>query len=155
MGSLPGDNEHGIDSHRRRRYRLDLRAGSVRAASLAVEMFSQAHRHLLFALDPFPPGAEANDEVRSKPLYDHDAMNAKTDLDCRRLALQHFASATSAVRVIVADDAPERAILVAAELSADCALVGHYGEGLAPNTALGSMPEHVVHAAISDVMVVI
>lgn len=135
---------------------VDLRAGSVRAASLAVEVFPQAHHHLLYALDPVLPGDEPEDAAAdSQRLADYDANKAKVDLECRRLALQLSASTAHPVRAIVAEDVPERAILVAAaELGADCVVVGHHGEGPATNSALGSMAEHVVHSAISDVLVV-
>lgn len=136
---------------------VDLRAGSVRAASLAAEMFPQAHQYLLYALDPVLPGDEPEDEDADRQrLSDYDAKKTKVDLDCRRLALQLSASTAHPVRTIVAEDVPERAILVAAaELGADCVVVGHHGEGPATNSALGSMAEHVVHSAISDVLVVV
>ena len=135
---------------------VDLRAGSVRAASLAVEVFPQAHHHLLYALDPVLPGDEPEDAAADRlRLADYDAKKAKVDLACRRLALQLSASTAHPVHAIVAEDVPERAILVAAaELGADCVVVGHHGEGPATNSALGSMAEHVVHSAISDVLVV-
>jgi nucleotide-binding universal stress UspA family protein len=136
---------------------VDLRAGSVRAASLAVEVFPQAHHHLLYALDPVLPGDEPEDAAADRQrLADYDAKKAKVDLACRRLALQLSASTAHPVHAIVAEDVPERAILVAAaELGADCVVVGHHGEGPATNSALGSMAEHVVHSAISDVLVVV
>jgi nucleotide-binding universal stress UspA family protein len=136
---------------------VDLRAGSVRAAALSVEVFSQAHHHLLYALDPELPDADPNDEeTTAKSLADYDATKAKVDLECRRLALQLSAATAHPVRTIVADDVPERAILVAAaELDADCVVVGHHGDGPATNSALGSMAEHIVHSAISDVLVVV
>jgi nucleotide-binding universal stress UspA family protein len=135
---------------------VDLRAGSVRAASLAVEMFRQAHHHLLYALDPVLPtagldGEEAEEKLRST----YDATKAKVELGCRELARQLSASTVHPVRAVVADDVPERAILVAAaNLGANCVVVGHHGEGPATNRALGSMAEHVIHSAISDVLVV-
>lgn len=135
---------------------VDLRAGSVRAASLAVEMFRQAHHHLLYALDPVLPtagldGEEAEEQLRSA----YDAMKAKVELGCRELARQLSTSTVHPVRAVVADDVPERAILVAAaNLGANCVVVGHHGEGPATNSALGSMAEHIVHSALSDVLVV-
>jgi nucleotide-binding universal stress UspA family protein len=135
---------------------VDLRAGSVRAASLAAEVFPQAHHHLLYALDPVLADDEPEDAADGrKRLADYDAKKAKVDLECRRLALQLSASTAHPVSAIVAEDVPERAILVAAaELGADCVVVGHHGEGPATHSALGSMAEHVVHSAISDVLVV-
>lgn len=133
---------------------VDLRAGSVRAASLAVRLFPEAHHHLLYALGPASFDA-ASDDVEQQPRVDLDATKSKVHLDCGRLAMQLSASTAHPVSTTVAEDAPERAILVAAaELSADCVVVGHHGDGLATNTALGSMAEHVVHSAISDVLVV-
>ena len=135
---------------------VDLRAGSVRAASLAVEVFPQAHHHLLYALDPVLPGDEPRDEDDERQRRSaYDAKKARVDLDCRRLALQLSAASAHPVHAVVADDVPERAILVAAaELGADCVVVGHHGDGPATNSPLGSMAEHVVHSAISDVLVV-
>lgn len=135
---------------------VDLRAGSVRAASLAVELFPEAHHHLLHALDAVMlVDAPRPDDAEQPPPLDHDTTKSKAVLDCRRLALRLSASTAHPVSTIVAEDAPERAILVAAaELSADCVVVGHHGDGLATNSALGSMAEHVVHSAISDVLVV-
>ena len=55
----------------------------------------------------------------------------------------------------VADDVPARAILVgAANLAADCVVVGHHGQGTATESYLGSMAQHVIYAALSDVLVV-
>ena len=135
---------------------VDMRAGSVWAASLAVELFPDAHHHLLYALDPvMHDDAPGHDEVEQPLLIDHDAAKSKVVLECRRLALQLSASTAHPVSTVVAEDAPERAILVgAAELGADCVVVGHHGDGPATNSALGSMAEHVVHSAISDVLVV-
>jgi nucleotide-binding universal stress UspA family protein len=137
---------------------VDLRAGSLRAASLAVQMFAQAHHHLLYALDPMLPAAQANQDqaqAQAQAQPEVDAMRRKAELACGALAQQLSASTVHPVRAVVADDVPERAILVAAaNLGADCVVVGHHGEGEATNSDLGSMAEHVVHSAISDVLVV-
>ena len=63
--------------------------------------------------------------------------------------------AASLAVAMVADDVPARAILVgAANLAADCVVMGHHGLGTATESHLGSMAQHVTCAALADVLVV-
>ena len=63
--------------------------------------------------------------------------------------------AASLAVAMVADDVPARAILVGAtHLAADCVVVGHHGLGTATDSHLGSMAQHVICAALADVLVV-
>ena len=135
---------------------VDLREGSLRAASVGVDLFAQAHHHLLYVLDPELPmtpwaSAKAEEQLRAHSA----ALRRRAELDLRALAQQLSASAAHRVRAVVADDVPARAILVAAaNLGADCVVVGHHGHGPATDRDLGSMAQHVIHSALSDVLVV-
>ena len=132
---------------------VDLREGSVRAASLAVTLFPAAHHQLLYALDGLPA---ASDEVDEEALHRlHESLYAQAERDLRTLAGRLSGAARHPVVAIVADDVPARAILVgAADLAADCVVVGHHGQGRATNSNLGSMAQHVIYSALSDVLVV-
>ncbi|HUG25265.1 universal stress protein [Piscinibacter sp.] len=135
---------------------VDLRDGSLRAAALAIDLFAQAHHHLLYALDPVLPdspesGAQADEHLQSE----YDSLRSQADLDLRQLAQRLSRLTVHPVKAIVADDVPARAILVsAATLRADCVVVGHHGDEAATDKSLGSMAQHVIHSALSDVLVV-
>ncbi len=132
---------------------VDLRDGSIRAASLAVALFPQAHHHLLYALEALPVGSDA---VGAEPLrLLHESLYAKAERDLNEVARRLSAVTTHPLAAVVADDVPARAILVgAADLAADCVVVGHHGQGAATDSHLGSMAQHVIYAALSDVLVV-
>jgi nucleotide-binding universal stress UspA family protein len=135
---------------------VDLREGSLRAVTLAVDLFREANHHLLYALDPVLPMApwasqQAEDQLRSE----HESLYARSCLDLDTLTQQLSARTVHRVRAVVADDVPARAILVAAaNLSADCVVVGHHGDGPPTDSDVGSMAQHVIHSALSDVLVV-
>jgi nucleotide-binding universal stress UspA family protein len=135
---------------------VDLREGSLRAVTLAVDLFREANHHLLYALDPVLPIApwasqQAEDQLRSE----HESLYARACLDLDTLTQQLSARTVHRVRAVVADDVPARAILVAAaNLSADCVVVGHHGDGPPTDSDVGSMAQHVIHSALSDVLVV-
>ena len=135
---------------------VDLREGSVRAASAAAELFRQAHHHLLYVLDPVLPSTPwASGQVEEQLRAECAALRTQADLELRALARQLSERTTHRVRAVVADDVPARAILVAAaNLRAGCVVVGHHGHGPATDSALGSMAQHVIHSALSDVLVV-
>ena len=119
---------------------VDLRDGSVRAASFAVALFTRARHHLLHALD----------SASTK-----ESVHAQAEHDLQQLAQRLSAAATHPLVAVIADDVPARAILVgAANLGADCVVVGHHGKGTATDSHLGSMAQHVIYAALSDVLVV-
>ncbi len=134
---------------------VDLREGSVRAASLAVALFPAAHHHLLYALD-VESGSAAWDSLGREPLrLLHASLHDKAEHDLQQLAQSLSAAARHPLVALVADDVPARAILVgAANLAADCVVVGHHGMGTATESYLGSMAQHVIYAALSDVLVV-
>lgn len=134
---------------------VDLREGSVRAASLAVALFPAAHHHLLYALDAETDSAawEGLDREQLRLLL--ESVHAKAEHDLQQLAQRLSADAGYPLVASVADDAPARAILVgAANLGADCVVVGHHGLGTATDSYLGSMAQHVIYAALGDVLVV-
>jgi len=135
---------------------IDMREGSIRAVSLAVDLFQAAHHHLLYALDPvLPTSPWASEQAEEHLRSEHKLLYAQAGRDLRTLAQQLSARTTHRVRAVVADDVPARAILVAAaNLGADCVVVGHHGEGLATDSDVGSMAQHVIHSALSDVLVV-
>ncbi|MDO9094010.1 MAG: universal stress protein [Rubrivivax sp.] len=134
---------------------VDLRAGSVRAASLAVALFPSAHHHLLYALDA-ESGSAAWDNLGREPLRLLQAsLYSQAEHDLQQLAQSLSAATRHPLSATVADDVPARAILVgAANLAADCVVVGHHGLGTATESHLGSMAQHVIYAALADVLVV-
>jgi len=134
---------------------VDLREGSVRAASQAVDLFPAAHHHLLYALDS-ATGVGAVDGLggAARRLL-LESLHAQAQLNLQQLAQRLSAVAQNPVAAVVADDVPARAILVgAANLRADCIVVGHHGQGAATDSFLGSMAQHVIYAALGDVLVV-
>ena len=136
---------------------VDLREGSLRAASFAVVLFPAAHHHLLYALDAQAdiedPSSKDLDEEQLSSLF--ESMHTEATHDLQELARRLSEGTQHPVGAEVADDVPARAILVgAASLPADCVVVGHHGHGAPTDSALGSMAQHVVHSAISDVLVV-
>jgi len=135
---------------------VDLREGSMRAVSLAVELFRQAHHHLLYVLDPVLSSTPwASEQAEEQLRSEYASLRIQAGLDLRALAQQLSARTAQRVRAVVADDVPARAILVAAaNLDADCVVVGHHGHGPATDSALGSMAQHIIHSALSDVLVV-
>jgi len=135
---------------------VDLRDGSLRAAALAVDLFPQAHHHLLYALDPVLPDTPGSSEQADEQLSSqYDSLRSQADLDLRQLAQRLSGLTAHPVKALVADDVPARAILVgAATLGADCVVVGHHGDGPATDRSLGSMAQHVIHSALSDVLLV-
>jgi len=134
---------------------VDLREGSVRAASLAVALFPAAHHHLLYALDA-ASGSAGWGGLDAEPLRVlQQSLHAQAEHDLQQLAQRLSAAARHPPVAVVADDVPARAILVgAANLGADCVVVGHHGQGTATDSYLGSMAQHVIYAALSDVLVV-
>lgn len=134
---------------------VDMRDGSTRAASLAVALFPAARHHLLHALDEASDSADW-DELDSERLrLRQEALFAQAEDDLQQLAKHLSTAARHPVVAVVADDVPARAILVgAANLGADCVVVGHHGQGKATDSHLGSMAQHVIYAALSDVLVV-
>jgi len=136
---------------------VDLRDGSVRAASLAVELFPAAHHHLLYALDSQEVASNAAWGGLGKASLTqlHASLHAQADRDLQQLAQRLSVGTRYPVVAVVANDVPARAILVgAANLGADCVVVGHHGLGAATDSYLGSMAQHVIYAALSDVLVV-
>ncbi len=135
---------------------VDLREGSLRAASLAVDLFGQVHHHLLYVLDPeLPTTRRSSTQLEARLRSQYESFRTQAELDLRALAQKLSARTAHRVRAVVADDVPARAILVAAaNLGADCVVVGHHGHGPATDAELGSMAQHVIHSALSDVLVV-
>lgn len=134
---------------------VDLREGSVRAASLAVDLFPAAQHHLLYALDSASDAAAWDGLRGESQRMLLESLYAKAEHDLQQLAQRLSAVATHPLEAVVADDVPARAILVAAaNLRADCVVVGHHGQGVATDSSLGSMAQHVIYAALCDVLVV-
>jgi len=135
---------------------VDLREGSLRAVSLAVDLFRDANHHLLYALDPILPIAPwASEQAEAQLRSEHESLYAQAGVDLDKLAQQLSRRTAHRVQAAVADDVPARAILVAAvNLSADCVVVGHHGDGPPTDCDMGSMAQHVIHSAVSDVLVV-
>lgn len=134
---------------------VDLREGSVRAASLAVELFPAAHHHLLYALDEASGSAGWGGLDGERLRLMQESLHGRAERELQQFAQRLSARARHAPTAVVADDVPARAILVAAaNLGAGCVVVGHHGRGTATDSDLGSMAQHVIHAALSDVLVV-
>lgn len=135
---------------------VDLREGSARAASLAVDLFPAAHHHLLYALDTSSGSAAWDGGLDSEQLrLMHGSLHDQAERELQQFAQRLSARTRYPVAAVVADDVPARAILVgAANLRADCVVVGHHGQGTATDSFLGSMAQHVIYAALSDVLVV-
>jgi nucleotide-binding universal stress UspA family protein len=134
---------------------VDMREGSVRALSVALTLFPAAHHHLLYAvemsLDPLRIVGIAKAQIRQTLELKH----AQASRELQQLAQRLSGLAVHPVTTDVADDVPARAILVrAAELPADCVVVGHHGEGTIAESFLGNMAQHVLHHTIRDVLVV-
>lgn len=135
---------------------VDLREGSLRAATMATALFPAAQHHLLYALDATGESAvDGPDEAEDRLRAQYEARYERASAELQRLASTLSAKTQRPVQAEVADDVPARAILVAAAtLDADCVVVGHHGQGSTTDSGLGSMAQHVVWSAISDVLVV-
>ncbi|MDP3709499.1 MAG: universal stress protein [Polaromonas sp.] len=135
---------------------VDMRDGSIRAASGAIMLFPAAHHHLLYAVDPALERALwMGDVAREQTQVLHDSMHAKAVRQLEQLAQELTKDAVHQVTAEVVDDVPARAIaLRAAALPADCVAVGHHGQGAVAEHLLGSMAQHVLHHTLRDVLVV-
>jgi len=135
---------------------VDLREGSVRAAGFALKLLPSAHHHLLYALDPgvdrsFWVGGLGTAQAQAM----HESLHEHAERALQQLARSLRDLSPHPLAAEVADDAPARAILVrAAELAADCVVVGHHGEGPATDHLLGSMAQHAIQYTTRDVLVV-
>lgn len=135
---------------------VDMRDGSIRAASGAIMLFPAAHHHLLYVVDPALERALwMGDVAREQTQVLHDSMHAKAVRQLEQLAQELTKDAVHQVTAEVVDDVPARAIaLRAAALPADCVAVGHHGQGAVAEHLLGSMAQHVLHHTLRDVLVV-
>lgn len=135
---------------------IDLREGSMRAASFAIALLPAAHHHLLYVMDPdlnrvLKVGGVRDDQARLL----RDSMRDLANRELQQWTQGMAAQATHALIAEVVDDAPSRAIVVrAAALPADCVVVGHHGLGLNEERFLGNMAQHVIHHTTRDVLVV-
>ncbi|MEO8124005.1 MAG: universal stress protein [Burkholderiales bacterium] len=136
---------------------VDLREGSVRALSFALELFPAARHHLLYALNPALEHTMVIGGLTGEQLQSlHASMYDRADGAVQQLAQQLSARALHPLTADVADDLPARAILVgAAALPADCVVVGHHGEGTTiPDSIPGNLAQHVIQYTPGDVLVV-
>lgn len=135
---------------------VDMRNGSIRAASDAITLFPAAHHHLLYAVDPALERALwMGDVTREQTQAMHDSMHAQATQQLEQLAQELTKTAMHQVTAEVVDDVPALAIaLRAAALPADCVAVGHHGQGAVAEHLLGSMAQHVLHHTLRDVLVV-
>ena len=146
----------GSHGYRRIVLATDMREGAARAATFALTLFPSAHHHLLHALDPAAGGDASSEDVPADQLSaDHRRRyrHAKTEL--KKLAERLSSMTLHPVVADVAEDVPARAVLVyAANLAADCVVVGHHAGQPDPELILGSLAQHVIYSSISDVLVV-
>lgn len=135
---------------------VDLREGSMRALSFALALFPAACHHLLHALDQDLEDTVAEADCSAEELQSLQmARYARADATLQRLAKRLGASAAHPLTAEIADDVPARAILVgAAELPADCVVVGHHGEGTTIRDSIpGNVAQHVIQYTPGDVLV--
>lgn len=134
----------------------DLLEGAARATSFALALFPSAHHHLLYALDPGGDSDALTEDVPTDQLsarHQRRYLRAKTEL--RDLAKRLSAMTLHPLIADVAEDVPARAVLVyAADLPADCVVVGHHAGEPDPEFILGSLAQHVIYSSICDVLVV-
>jgi nucleotide-binding universal stress UspA family protein len=146
----------GSGSYERVVVATDLGEGAARAASFALQLFPSARHHLLHALDrPSPVELPMQDPTPEElgQLQQKRYRAAKAGL--RALARQLSARTLHPVVTDVAEDVPGRAVLVyAADLPADCVVVGHHAGAPDPELILGSLAQHVIYSSICDVLVV-
>jgi nucleotide-binding universal stress UspA family protein len=144
----------GSGSYERVMLATDLREGAARAASFALELFPSARHHLLYALAPASDAAwEESTPAELSALQQGRYEAARASL--RELARQLSATTLHPVVADVAEDVPARAVLVyAADLPADCVVVGHHAGPPDPELVLGSLAQHIIYSSICDVLVV-
>ena len=134
----------------------DMREGAARATSFALALFPSAHHHLLHALDPCSDSDLSTEDLPDDELGARQQQRyrqAKTKL--RSLARRLSAMTLYPLVADVAEDVPARAVLVyAADLPADCVVVGHHAGEPDPDLILGSLAQHVIYSSICDVLVV-
>jgi len=135
---------------------VDLRDGSVRAAVAALDLFPQAHHHLLYAVSPaLNSSLEASGIGAEQVQSLHESMYQNAERELQLVAQSLSKKAVHVVSSEVADDVPARALLVgAATLQADCVVVGHHDAEAIGQSELGSMALHVAQFVPADVLVV-
>jgi nucleotide-binding universal stress UspA family protein len=134
----------------------DMREGADRATSFALTLFPSAHHHLLYALDPCADGDSSTENVPTDQLSaGRQRLYMRARAELRNLAKRLSAMALHPLIADVAEDVPARAVLVyAADLPADCVVVGHHAGAPDPGYILGSLAQHVIYSSICDVLVV-
>ncbi len=135
---------------------VDMREASMRAASQAVAMFKQAHHLLVCAVDAELEGTSwMNSVAAGQARLQRTSMHDFAVRQLEELAQELSSQAEHPVTTKVIDDVPARAIVaLAAELPADCVVVGHHGQSGAGWRPLGSMAQHVLQHTSRDVLVV-
>jgi len=139
---------------------VDLRAGSVYALSFALTLFPAARHRLLYALaqalDDTAQTGEPDPQGSSSPQASkHEAAHTLAERELRQLAQRLSDQARHPLAAEVADDLPERAILVGASVwPADCVVVGHRGERSTRDAIPGNMAQHVMQYTTVDLLVV-
>jgi hypothetical protein len=121
---------------------VDLREGCVRAASLAVDLFPVAHHHLLYALGA-APGSTAWAAVLA-------GSNTCSMNHSMRRPIGSCSSSPSACRLA-------QGMLWFQSSPTTCRRGRSWlvpGQGTSTDSFLGSMAQHVIYAALGDVLVV-
>ena len=133
---------------------VDLREGSVHALGFALALYPAAHHRLLYALAPALDPTAPDDAAGQSPSGNESRL-ARAEHDIQALLLTLAGRTRHPLAADVADDVPERAILVAAGAwPADCVVVGHRGERSAHDSIPGNMAQHVMQYTLVDVLVV-
>ena len=134
---------------------VDLRQASVWAAQTAVSLFPAAHHHLLHAFSQTQDTLKSGSHASGQTSQILASMRAQALQDLSQLAQSLSGLAAHAVTNEVAVGVPDQTIAArAAELPADCVVLGHHGDRAAPQHPLGSMVQHMLHHSLRDVLVV-
>jgi len=135
---------------------VDLREGSVHALAFALALFPAAHHRLVYALAPTLDGMTPAGALGQAPQQQVlESMHARAERGLQQLVLRVAGQARHPVVFEVADDLPERAILVdASAWPADCVVVGYRGERSPGDSIPGNMAQHVIQYTLVDVLVV-
>ncbi len=135
---------------------VDMREASMRAASQAVTLFAQAHHVLLCAVDDeLQGGSLMRSTTPEQARLQQGSMHDFAARQLEELAQELSSKAEHPVTTKVIDDVPARAIIAqAAELPADCVVVGHHGQSENARRPLGSMAQQILQHTARDVLVV-
>jgi nucleotide-binding universal stress UspA family protein len=134
---------------------VDMRQGSVWAAQTAISLFPASHHYWLHAFSQHLSAWASSSHTDGQTNQILDSVQAQATQDLSQLAQSLSGLGAHPVASAVAVGVPDRSIVAkAAELPADCVVVGHHGDSAAAQNPLGSMAQHMLHHTLRDVLVV-